>query len=98
MLERLEFESFWLGSPAFADVFVRREAFECLQPTSEIVCFDEVIEMLTKLLVVFVIEAPDGGFLDIASSSIDRAVDFGSFGPVGRSATELRFFHFMTVF
>jgi hypothetical protein len=34
----------------------------------------------------------------IASSSIARTVDFGSFGPVGRSATELRFFHFATVF
>jgi hypothetical protein len=34
----------------------------------------------------------------IASSSADRTVDFGSVGPVGRSATELRFFHFATVF
>jgi hypothetical protein len=34
----------------------------------------------------------------IASSSTDSTVDFGSFGPVGRSATELRFFHFATVF
>ena len=32
----------------------------------------------------------------IASSSIDSTVDFGSFGPVGRSATELRFFHLAT--
>lgn len=30
----------------------------------------------------------------IASSSPDRTVDFGSFGPVGRSATEVRFFPF----
>jgi len=28
----------------------------------------------------------------IASSSIVNTVDLGSFGPVGRSATELRFF------
>jgi hypothetical protein len=33
-----------------------------------------------------------------ASSSIERTVDFGSFGPVGRSAAELRFFHLATVF
>lgn len=33
----------------------------------------------------------------IASSSIDSTVDFGSFGPVGRSATKRRFFHFATV-
>jgi hypothetical protein len=34
----------------------------------------------------------------IASSSIDSTVDLGSFGPVGRSATEVRLFHFATVF
>jgi hypothetical protein len=34
----------------------------------------------------------------IASSSIASTVDFGSFGPVRRSATEVRFFHFATVF
>jgi hypothetical protein len=33
-----------------------------------------------------------------ASSSIERTVDFGSFGPVGRSAAEVRFFHLATVF
>jgi hypothetical protein len=30
----------------------------------------------------------------MASSSSDKLVDFGSFGPVGRSATESRCFHF----
>ena len=34
----------------------------------------------------------------IASSSNDRTVEWASFGPVGRSATEDRFFHFATVF
>jgi hypothetical protein len=34
----------------------------------------------------------------IASSSTERTVDFGSFGPVGRSVTELLFFHLATVF
>ena len=33
-----------------------------------------------------------------ASSSIESTVDLGSFGPVGRSATEVRFFHLATVF
>lgn len=33
-----------------------------------------------------------------ASSSIESTVDLGSFGPVGRSATEARLFHFATVF
>jgi hypothetical protein len=34
----------------------------------------------------------------MASSSSDKLVDFDSFGPVGRSATEPRCFHFATVF
>jgi hypothetical protein len=34
----------------------------------------------------------------IAASSPDRTVDFGALGPIGRSATEVRFFHFATVF
>ena len=34
----------------------------------------------------------------IPSSSPDRTVDFGSVGPVGISATEVRFFHLATVF
>jgi hypothetical protein len=33
----------------------------------------------------------------MASSVIDRLVDFGSLGPVRRSATEARLFHFATV-
>jgi hypothetical protein len=33
-----------------------------------------------------------------ASSSIDSTVERAFFGPVGRSATEGRFFHFATVF
>ncbi|TCT02053.1 hypothetical protein EDC64_10849 [Aquabacter spiritensis] len=34
----------------------------------------------------------------IASFSIDSTVDVGSLGPVGRSATEIRFFLSATVF
>jgi hypothetical protein len=79
LLERIEFESFWLRSPALADVFVRREAFERLQPMSEIVCFDEVLEMLPKLLVAFVIEALDGSFLDGSIHSLDVTVGRGMF-------------------
>jgi hypothetical protein len=33
-----------------------------------------------------------------ASSSTDSTVDLGSLGPVGRSADDVRFLHFLTVF
>jgi len=36
--------------------------------------------------------------LSTASSSVVSTVDFGFLGPVGKSATEVRFFHFATVF
>jgi hypothetical protein len=79
LLERIEFESFWLRSPALADVFVRRKAFERLQPSREIVCFDEVVEMLSKLLVAFIIEALDGGFLDGSIHSLNLTIGPGMF-------------------
>jgi hypothetical protein len=56
-----------------------REDFERLQPASEIVGFDEVLEMLSKLLVAFVIEALDGGFLDGSIHSLDLTVGPGVF-------------------
>jgi hypothetical protein len=34
----------------------------------------------------------------VASCSGESTDECGSFGPVGRSAVELRFFHFATVF
>jgi len=34
----------------------------------------------------------------IASSASDKTDDFGSFGPAGKSCTEVRFFHLATIF
>ena len=39
-----------------------------------------------------------GSATTTASSSCDRTVECASFGPVGTSATDDRFFHFATVF
>jgi hypothetical protein len=51
LLERVEFESFRLGSPAFADVFVRREALQGLEPPSVVVGVDEVGKVCFELIV-----------------------------------------------
>jgi hypothetical protein len=51
----LEFEAFWLGGPAFADVFVRREAFQSFEPPSVVVGVDEVGEVCFELIVPIVI-------------------------------------------
>ena len=60
----IEYESVWFVSPAFADEFVRCEALECLEPSSEVVGVDEVTEMLPELVVTVVVEASNGSVLD----------------------------------
>lgn len=74
MLERIEDESLWLGSPDLADVFVGGEALQGLEPAGEVVGSDEVAEMVTELLMAAVVEAMDGGFLDGPTHALDLAV------------------------
>ena len=50
----------------FADELVGREAFEGLQPAPEVVGADEVGEVISQRVVVIVVEAFHGGFLDRA--------------------------------
>ena len=50
----------------FADELVGREAFEGLQPAPEVVGADEVGEVISQRVVVIVVEAFDGRFLDRA--------------------------------
>jgi hypothetical protein len=57
LLERIQFESFLLESPAFADVFVRREAFQSFQPPSVVVGVDEVGKVSFELIVSIVMVA-----------------------------------------
>lgn len=77
MLERVEFESFWLGSPAFANVFVGCEAIQGLQPPSIVVGVDEVGKVSFELIVSIVVIALDGRFLDRAVHSFDLAIGPG---------------------
>jgi hypothetical protein len=59
----IKVESFWLVCPDFADVFVGREASECLQPTRKVVCCEEISEMGAQLVMAIVVEPFDGGVL-----------------------------------
>ena len=63
-----------LGSPCFADEFIGCEAFEGFESAAEVVGRDEVGEMAAKLVVAFVVEAPNGGVLDGAVHSLDLSV------------------------
>ncbi len=81
-LERVEFESFRLGSPAFTDELVGREAFERLEPSAEIVGVNEVCEMPSQLVVIVVVIALDRGVFDGAVHALDltvgpRMIDLG---------------------
>lgn len=44
-MDWIDDESVWLRSPDFCDVFVRREAAECLEPRGEVVGSHEVGEV-----------------------------------------------------
>lgn len=70
----IKIESFWLGYPDFADVFIGCEAAECLQSTSEVVCGEKVAEMRTQLIVAVVVKPFYRGVLDGAVHSFDLPI------------------------
>lgn len=61
----LDVEAVRLFCPGFADVLERGKPFECLEALAEVVDV-EVGEVGAKLLVVFIVVAPDGGLLERA--------------------------------
>ena len=67
-------ESVRLDCPLLDDKFVRREPSEGLEPPAEVVCVDEVRQVLFELIVAVVMVALDGGFLDRPIHSLDLAV------------------------
>ena len=73
-MERIKDELVWLGLPSLADEFVGGETFQGLQSAAEVVGCDEVVEMLTQLLVIVVVIALDGRFLDGAVHPFDLPV------------------------
>jgi hypothetical protein len=73
-MDWIESEPFGFGCPDFADVFIRGEAFEGLQPPAKIVGADEVCEMGIELLVAVVVIALDGGFLDGPVHAFDLTI------------------------
>ena len=74
---RIQREAIWLGCPAFADVFVWREATQGLQSAPVIVGVDEVAEVRGQLGMAVVVVAFDGGFLDSPVHPFDLAIGPG---------------------
>ncbi len=73
-MDWIDDESMGLIRPGFADSFVGCEAFQGLEPASEVVCRNEVGEVPAKLVVCVVVEAVDGRFFDGPVHSFDLAV------------------------
>ena len=73
------FESFGLGCPAFANIFVWREAFESLEATSVVVGIYEVSEVCTKLMMTVIMIARNGCFFDCPVHSLDLPIGPGMF-------------------
>jgi hypothetical protein len=73
-MERIENESFFLGSPGFTDVFVRREAFQGLETPAVVIGVDEVGEVIFELGVAIVMMALYGRFLDRPVHALDLPV------------------------
>ena len=76
-MDWIQFESFRLGSPLFADKFVWCEALEGLEAATEIVGCDEVDKVCAQLVMVIVMEAFDGRFLDGAVHPLDLTIGPG---------------------
>lgn len=76
----IDFETVWFIPPAFANELIWREASERLEPASKVVGVDEVAEMASALVVIFVLEAADGGVLYGPVHPLDLSVRPGMVG------------------
>lgn len=73
MLERIEFESCWLGN-SIEDVFAGCEALPGLQPPSLVLGGEKVGKVSSELIVSIVMVALDDRFLDRAVHALDQAI------------------------
>lgn len=73
----IESESIGLLGPGLTDVLVGGEAQESLEPTGEVVGYDEVDEMAAQLLVGLVVVALHSRVLECRVHSFDLAVSPG---------------------
>lgn len=73
-MDWVESKSVWLVSPEFAEVFVGREAFECLESSGEVVGSEEVVQVRFELGMGVVEVSLDGGVLDGPVHALDLSV------------------------
>lgn len=79
-MDWVESKSIWGLSPEFAEIFVRREAFERLESSSEVVGFEEVCQVRFELDMGVVEVSLDGGVFDGSVHAFDLPVGPGMVG------------------
>ena len=74
MVEWIEPELIWVFCPAFANVFVSREASQGFQALGEVVSGEEGSEMFSELVVAVIMVAADGCLFQRAVHAFDLAI------------------------
>ena len=74
MLDWINVKALWLICSYFADVFVRREALQCFEASSEVVSHHEAVQMCFQLAVRSIIIPFHGSFLDGSVHAFDLSV------------------------
>lgn len=84
LVERVNAEPFWFLSRDFADLFVRREATECLQPVRKFENVCEDFEVYVQLITPVVVVTLHYRFLDRAVHAFKPAMLHRGFNLVSR--------------
>jgi len=74
VLDWINVKALWLICPYFAYVFVRREALQCFEASSEVVSHHEAVQMCFQLAVRSIVIPFYGGFLDGSVHAFDLSV------------------------
>lgn len=67
-------KALWFVLPAFDDVFIGCESLECFESFCEVVDIQEVVQMFSELLVIFIIIAFDGGLFSCSVHAFDLTI------------------------
>ena len=70
----IESEALGLFCRGFADELIRCEAFEGFESAGEVVSGDELVQVLSQLVVGFVVEALDGSVFEGAVHAFDLPI------------------------
>lgn len=81
-------KAFWFILPAFDDVFIRSRSSQGFEPPGEITGTQKVVEMTSQLLMIIVMIAFGGCFLESTVHALDLALDPGMIGQAGNAALQ----------